>query len=86
MVQNQIGNKIKELRSHNGREYVSNVSRDACAKDGIRRDLTTPHNPQYNGVAKRKSHNVVGVAKAMLHDPGLPMFLWEEACNTALFL
>jgi hypothetical protein len=47
---------------------------------------TTPHNPQRNGVAKRKNHSIVGVAKAMLHDQGMPMFLWAKACNTTVFL
>jgi hypothetical protein len=29
---------------------------------------------------------IVGVAKAMLHDQDLPMFLWVEACNTTVYL
>jgi hypothetical protein len=41
-----------------------------------------PHNPQQNEVAKRKNRSIVGVARAMLHDQGLPMHLWAEACNT----
>ena len=57
-----------------------------CAKEGIWREYASPHNPQQNVVAKRKNHNIVGVAEAMLHNQGLPMFLWAEACNTAIFL
>ena len=29
---------------------------------------------------------IVGVARAMLHDQGLPMHLWAEACNTAVYV
>jgi hypothetical protein len=29
---------------------------------------------------------IVGVARAMLHDQGLPMHLWEKACNTAVYV
>ena len=29
---------------------------------------------------------IVGVARAMLHDQGLPMHLWVEACNTAVYV
>jgi len=39
----------------------------------------TPHKPQQNGVAKRKNMIIVGVARAMLHDQGLPLHLWDEA-------
>ena len=28
----------------------------------------------------------MGAARAMLHDQGLPLFLWAEACNTAIYL
>ena len=29
---------------------------------------------------------IVGVARAMLHDQGLPMHLWVEACNTVVYV
>jgi hypothetical protein len=29
---------------------------------------------------------IVGAARAMLHDQGLPMYLWEEACNTMVYV
>jgi hypothetical protein len=28
----------------------------------------------------------VGAARAMLHDQGLPMHLWAEACNTVVYM
>jgi hypothetical protein len=59
---------------------------DFCAGEGIRRELIVPYNPQQNGVAERKNRTIVGVARAMLHDQGLPLFLWAEACYTAVSL
>jgi transposase InsO family protein len=61
---------VKALRSDNGGEYVSNEFKNLCAKEGIRRELNTPHNPQQNGVAERKNKSIVGVARVMLHDQG----------------
>eukprot|EP00253_Pinus_taeda_P023278 PITA_23278 len=29
---------------------------------------------------------IVGAARAMLHDQGLPLHLWAEACNTAVYV
>ena len=45
-----------------------------------------PHNPQQNGVAERNNKTIVGVAPTMLHDQGLPLHLWFEACNTVVYL
>jgi transposase InsO family protein len=85
-VENQTGRKIKVLRTDNGGEYTSNEFNDFYAGEGIKRELTIPYNPQQNGVAERKNMAIVGVAKAMLHDQGLPLFLWAEACYTAVYL
>ena len=60
---------------NNGGEYISNAFRDLHAKEGIKRELTTPHNPHQNGVAKHKNQGIVGAARTMFHDQGLPMFL-----------
>ena len=68
LVENQTNKKIKALRSDNRGEYISNAFRDLCAKEGIRRDLIAPHNPQQNGVVEHKNLNIVGASKAMLHD------------------
>jgi hypothetical protein len=85
-VENQTGKKIRVLRSDNGGEYTSKEFMDFCAGEGIRRELTVPYNPQQNGVAERKNRAIVGAARAMLHDQGLPLFLWAEACYTAVYL
>jgi hypothetical protein len=86
LVENQTGKKIRVLRSDNGGEYTSKEFMDFCAGEGIRRELTVPYNPQQNGVAERKNRAIVGAARAMLHDQGLPLFLWAEACYTAVYL
>ena len=59
---------------------------DLCASEGIRREFTVPYTPQQNRVLERKNGAIIGVARAMIHDQGLPLFLWAEACNTAAYL
>jgi hypothetical protein len=86
LVENQTGKKIKVLRFDNGGEYTSNEFSDFCAREGITREVTVPYNPQHNGVAERENMAIVGVARAMLHDQGLPLFLWVEACNIVVYL
>jgi hypothetical protein len=53
---------------------------------GIRRVLTVPHNPQQNGVAKRKNISIEETVKALLNDQGLSMFLWGEEAMTVIYL
>jgi hypothetical protein len=85
-VENQTGRKIQVLRSNNEGEYTSSEFVNYCVAAGIKKELTVPYNPQQNGVAKRKIRTIVGAVRAMIHDQGLPKFLWEEACRTAVYL
>eukprot|EP00253_Pinus_taeda_P027856 PITA_27856 len=73
------GMKLKALQSDDDVEYVSQQFKDFCASKGIKWELTTTHNPQQNGVVKWKNRSIVGAARAMLHDQGLPLHLWVEA-------
>ena len=75
LVEKESGKQVKALRSDNGGEYISNEFKDFCSREGIRRELIAPHNPQQNGVAERKNRTIVGAARAMLHDQGLPLHL-----------
>eukprot|EP00253_Pinus_taeda_P014831 PITA_14831 len=86
LVETQIGRKIKVLRPDNGGEYTLGEFVDFCAKAGIRREFIVPYDPQQNGVAERKNRSITGDAKAMLHDQGLPLILWAEACNIVVYL
>jgi transposase InsO family protein len=86
LVENLSERKIKVLRSDNGGEYTSKEFKYFCREAGIKRELTTPYNPQQNGVAERKNRSIVEATKAMIHDQGLPMHLWEEASSTTVYV
>jgi plasmid maintenance system antidote protein VapI len=45
-----------------------------------------PHNPQQNGVTKRKNRTIVGAVRVILHDQSLLIHLWAEACNTLFYV
>ena len=81
LVEKEMNKKMKALTSENGGDYISNELKEFYAKEGIQSELTTPHNPQHNGVVERKNHNIFGVVRAMLHDQGLPLHLWASTCN-----
>ncbi|KAM1362557.1 hypothetical protein ACFX2H_027362 [Malus domestica] len=86
MVERQSGYLIKVLRSDRGGEYTSTESDKFCQDIGLERQLTVSYTPQQNGVAERKNRTIVEMAKAMLHDEGMPQYLWGEAVNTTVYL
>jgi hypothetical protein len=85
-VENLTGRKIKVLRSDNGGEYTSKYFNNFCIEVGIKREFTVPYNPHQNGVAERKNRTIIEATKEMIHDQSLPMTLWEEACNTTVYV
>jgi transposase InsO family protein len=86
LVENLPERKIKILRSDNGGEYTSNEFGSFCRDAGIKRELTTPYNPQQNGVAERKNRTIMEVVKTIIHDQDLPVHLWAEAARTTVYV
>ena len=62
LVEKESGKKVKVLRSDNGGEYILGEFKYFCSKEGIRRELIVPHNPQQNGFMERKNRTIVGAA------------------------
>jgi hypothetical protein len=81
LIENLSEIKIKILRSDNGGEYTSKEFMNFCKDVGIKRELTTPYNPQQNGVAERKNRTIMEAMKTMIHDQDLPICLWEKVDN-----
>jgi hypothetical protein len=86
LIENISERKINILMSDNGEEYTSKEFVKFCKDVGIKRELTTPYNPQQNSVAERKNRTVMEAVKTMIHDQDLPMFLWEEATMTVIYV
>jgi transposase InsO family protein len=76
LIDNLSESKINILRSYNGREYTSKEFLNFCKDIRIKRELTTPYNPQQNGVVERKNKTIMEAVKTMIHDQDLPMCLW----------
>ena len=85
-IKNHTEKKIKTFRSDNGGEFTSNKFKELCKESGIKRDLSTPYNPQHNGIAEWKNRTIMEAARSMLHDQYLPMHLWVEAARKAVYV
>jgi transposase InsO family protein len=86
LIENLYERKIKILRLDNGGEYTSKEFVNFCRYVGIKRELTTPYNPQKNSVVEGKNKTIMEVIKTMIHDQDLPMCLWEEATMEVVYV
>jgi hypothetical protein len=86
LIENLSKRKIKILRLDNGGEYTLKEFISFYRDVGIKRELTTPYNPQQNGVAERKKKMIMEAVKTMIHDQDLPMCLWAEATMTIVYV
>ena len=82
----QHGVKLKRLRSDRGGEYLSTEFRDHLRSRGTERRLTTHDTPQHNGIAESLNRRLLERTRAILHQSGLPKFLWGEAVMHAVWL
>lgn len=78
--------KVKILRSDNGSEFRNVAMTQLCQSEGIIQEFSSPHTPQQNGEIERANRTIIESARAMLQASGLPLSLWGEAVNTAVFL
>jgi hypothetical protein len=86
LIDNISERNITILRSDNGGEYTSKEFVNFCRDVGIKKELTTPYNPQQNDVAERKNKTIMEAVKTMIHDQDLPMCLWVEAAMAAVYV
>jgi transposase InsO family protein len=69
-----------------GGEFTSKKFAEYCAAEGIQRHLTTPYSPQQNGMVERRNAMVIGVARSMIKQKGLPGWFWREEVVTTVYL
>jgi hypothetical protein len=80
------GNKIKELRTDNGREYLSNAFQSFLREAGIKHNTSVEYCPQSNGKAERLNRTLVEKARCMLITANLDDNLWGAAVIAANYL
>ena len=86
MIENKYSRLTKYLRFNNGKELVNEELRRWSAEKGIIIETTAPYSPSQNGVAKRFDRTLLELARAMLFEKNLPIFLWDEAVAHAAYL
>lgn len=77
---------INIVRSDNGLEFVNLDVKRILDANGICHQRTVPYTPEQNGSAEREMRTIVESARTMLHSKKLPIRLWAEAVNTAVYI
>ncbi|KAM3955568.1 uncharacterized protein ACR2FA_010514 [Aphomia sociella] len=86
MVENKWNTKVKILHSDNGKEYCNELYRAYALQKGIELEYTAPYTPEQNGRSERANRTIMESARAMLIARNLPLYLWAEAVQTAVYL
>ncbi|EEC72737.1 hypothetical protein OsI_06355 [Oryza sativa Indica Group] len=82
----ECGRKLRVLRTDNGGEFTATEFASYYADEGIQRHYTAPYSPQQNGVVERRNQTVVGMARALVKQRGMPAIFWGEAVVTAVYI
>lgn len=80
------GHRVECLRTDGGREFCNELVKNFLLSRNIQHQVTTPRAPEQNGFIERQNRTVLDSARAMLYARDLPIFLWAEAANTAVYM
>ncbi|GKB37839.1 retrotransposon protein, putative, ty1-copia subclass [Tanacetum coccineum] len=82
-VENQLGKKIKVIRSDRGGEYLSHKFVNHMKSCGIVSQLTPPYTPQHQGVSERRNQTLLDMVRSMMNLTTLPKSFWGYAFESA---
>ena len=76
LVEKEIGDFIRCLRTDRGGEFTSLEFNNFCKTNGINRQLIAAYIPQQNGVAKRKNRTIMNMVRSILSEKQVPKNFW----------
>ncbi|KAD6454708.1 hypothetical protein E3N88_09414 [Mikania micrantha] len=85
-VENEVGIKLKLLRTDKGGEFTSNEFTQFCKDNGIARQLIAPYSPQQNGVVERRNRTMLSTTRSMLKAMSMPKIFWAEAVRHTIYV
>jgi hypothetical protein len=86
LVENEIGKRLKCLRSYSGGEYCGKEFYYYCSYHGIRREKTVPGTPQANGVSEKMNKTIMECGRSIILHDGFPLQFWEDVVDNDVYL
>ncbi|MBW0559713.1 hypothetical protein O181_099428 [Austropuccinia psidii MF-1] len=86
LIENIQNQKIKQLVTDGGREFVNQQFKDLANQHGFNHTIAPLYTPEHNGIAERENRTILDKAQCLLLTSNLPYQYFMEAINTATFL
>jgi transposase InsO family protein len=86
MSRTRTNRRVKTLRTDNETEFINQEMGALLNEMGIKHERTIPYSPEQNGSVERDNRTIVEMARTMIHAGKLPMTLWAELVNTAVYI
>ncbi|GJS95384.1 retrovirus-related pol polyprotein from transposon TNT 1-94 [Tanacetum coccineum] len=83
MIQVQLKETVRRIRTNNGTEFINQTLREYYEKVGISHETSVARSPQQNGVVERRNRTLIEAARTMLIYAKAHLFLWAKAVATA---
>jgi hypothetical protein len=85
-VEAECGRKLRVLRTDNGGEFTAAEFASYYVDEGVQHHYSAPYSPQQNDVIERRNQTVMGMARALLKQRGMPAVFWGEAMVTTVYI
>ncbi|OXA56431.1 Copia protein [Folsomia candida] len=85
MFSNQVGLRVKRLKSDKGCEFKNHLMEQFISEKGIIYEYTPAGCSQANGKIEREVRTVRNTARALLLEAGLPPAFWQDAVGMAVY-
>jgi IS30 family transposase len=82
----ECGRKLHVLGTDNGGKFTTAEFTSYCTDEGVQRHYSTSYSPQQNGVIERRNQTVMGMARALLKQRGMPAVFWGEAVVMTIYI
>jgi transposase InsO family protein len=86
LVENQLGRRIKALRTDGGGEFCSTEFHMFLRDNGIARQRAPRDTPQQNGVAVRGNRTILEMSRCLLLAAHVPDEFWSSAVLVSAYL
>jgi transposase InsO family protein len=82
----ECSRKLRVLRTDNGGKFTTAEFASYCTDEGVQCHYSASYSPQQNGVIERHNQAVVGMARTLLKQRGMPAVFCGEAVVTTVYI
>jgi transposase InsO family protein len=84
-IENQLGKRIKTLRTNRGGEYLSTEFGAYLKECDIIPQLTPPRTSQWNSVSERRNRTLLDMVRSMMCQTKFPLYFWGHTLLTITY-